>query len=58
MACGRPVPREVFLGEVNKGLGDIGVVRDEVTVEVCKAQKGANIFDFLGSSIGRAQDYN
>ena len=38
----------MFLGEVDKGSGDIGVVRDEATVEVCKAQKGPNNFDFLG----------
>ena len=47
MASGRPVPREVLFGEVNKRPGDIGVVRDKATVEVCKAEKGSNVFDFF-----------
>ena len=32
-----PVPREVFLGEVNEGAGEGGVIRDESPVEVGKA---------------------
>ena len=32
-----PVPREIFLDEVNEGAGDGGVVRDESPVEVGKA---------------------
>ena len=48
MASGGPVPREVFLGEVNEGLGDVGVVRDKMMVEICEAKEGSNVFDFLG----------
>ena len=43
------IPREVFLGEVNEGSGNVGVVRDETTVEVCKAKEGPDILDFFGS---------
>ena len=32
-----PVPRQVFLGEVNEGTGNGGVVRDEPSAEVGKA---------------------
>ena len=31
-----PIPRQVFLGEVNEGVGDGGIVRDESLVEVGK----------------------
>ena len=34
---GSPVPRQIFLGEVNEGTGNGGVVRDELLVEVGKA---------------------
>ena len=32
-----PVPREVFLGEINEGVGEGGVIKDESPVEVGKA---------------------
>ena len=32
-----PVPREVFLGEVNEGAGDGGVVGNESPIEIGKA---------------------
>ena len=32
-----PVPREIFLDEVNEGAGDGGVVGDESSVEIGKA---------------------
>ena len=48
MACREPIPREVLLGEVNERLGNIGVVWDEMSVEVCKAEEGPDVFDFLG----------
>ena len=50
LAGGRPVPREVFLGEVNESLGNIGVIRNETLVEVCEAKEGPDVFDFLGGS--------
>ena len=49
LACRGPFPREVFLGEVDEGSGNVGVVRDEMTVEVCKAEEGSDVFDFLRS---------
>ena len=48
LTSGGPVPREVFLGEVDKGLCDVGVVRNETVVEVYKAKEGSDILDFLG----------
>ena len=44
-----PVPREVFLREVDEGLGDVGVVRDETMVEVRKPKKGSDILDLFRS---------
>ena len=48
LAGGRPVPGEVLLGEVNERSGDIGVIRNEMSVEVCEAKEGPDVFDFLG----------
>ena len=39
-----PVPREVLLGEVEEGAGDVGVVGDESAVEVSEPKERANIF--------------
>ena len=39
-----PVPGEVLLGEIKEGAGDIGVVRDEASVEIGEAKERANIF--------------
>ena len=47
LTSGGPIPRKVFLGEVNEGSGDIGVVRDETSVKVGEAKEGSNIFDFF-----------
>ena len=47
LTSGGPISREVFLGEVDEGLGDVGVVRDERSLKVGKAKKGCNIFDFF-----------
>ena len=33
---GGPTPGQVFLGEINEGAGNGGVVRDELMVEVGK----------------------
>ena len=38
----------VLLGEVKAGVGDGGVVRDEVAVEVGKAKEGAHFPDLSG----------
>ena len=48
LASGGPVPRQVLFGEVNEGLGDIGVIRGKVSVEVGKPEEGSDVFDFLG----------
>ena len=44
---GEPIPGEVLLGEINKGTGNIGVVRDKVSVEIGEAEEGANVL-YLG----------
>ena len=49
MAGGGPRPSTVFLSEVDEGASNVGVVGDEATVEVGKAEEGADILDFLGS---------
>ena len=41
---GRPVPGEVFLGEVEERASNVGVVRDESLVEIGEAKERANIF--------------
>ena len=44
MAGRGPIPREVFLGEVEERARDIGVIRDEASVEIGEAKERANIF--------------
>jgi len=44
--AGGPVPLEILFGEVDKGVGDIGVVRDELPVEVGKTEEGVYVFNF------------
>ena len=41
---GGPIPREVFLGEVEEGASDIGVVGDELSVEIGETKERANVF--------------
>ena len=43
MLIGRPVPGKIFLGQINKGAGNIGVVWNELLIEVGKAKKGLDI---------------
>ena len=50
---GGPIPGEVLLGEVNEGTGDVGVVRDKVSVEVGKAEEGVNVLYFGGGRPAR-----
>ena len=40
-----PRPGQVFLGEVDQRAGDVGVVRNELSVEVGEAEEGAYILD-------------
>jgi len=59
LASRGPGPSTVFLGEVNEGAGDVGVVGDEATVEIGKAKEGADILDFLGSGpLGDAIEFD
>ena len=41
----RPSPRDVFLSESGKRSDDVGVVGDEFSVEVGKAQERSNAFN-------------
>ena len=43
LAGGGPVPGEVFLGEVEEGASDVGIVGNEPTVEVGESKERANI---------------
>jgi len=43
-----PVPLEVFLGEVDEGAGDVGVVGDESSVKVGEAKEGLYVLHFSG----------
>ena len=47
LALERPVPGKIYFGQINKGRGDIGVIRNESLVEVGKAKEGSNIL-YLG----------
>ena len=38
-----PVAGEVLLGEVEEGAGDVGVVRNEASVEIGEAKERANV---------------
>ena len=38
-----PVPGEIFLGKVEVGAGNVGVVGNESTVEIGEPEEGANI---------------
>ena len=41
---GGPIPREVLLGEVEERASDVGVIRDETSIEIGEAKERANIF--------------
>ena len=42
-----PVPWGVFLGYIEEGVSDVGVVTNELSVEIGKPKKRANVF-YLG----------
>ena len=44
LAGGGPVPREVFLGEIEEGVSNVGVIRDEASIEIGESEERANIF--------------
>ena len=44
---GGPGIRNIFLGKVEERTGNIGVGVDEAAIEVTKAKKGLEFFEFL-----------
>ena len=44
LAGRRPVPREVLLGEVEERASDVGVIRDETSIEIGEAKERVDIF--------------
>jgi len=46
LAGGSPIPLEILFCEVDEGMSDIGVVRDESSVEVGEAKEEVYILDF------------
>ena len=48
MARGGPVPNKVLLGKIDEGVGNIGVVRGKVSVEIGKDKEGANVLHLGG----------
>ena len=46
LISGSPIPAVVFLGEVEEGAGNCGVVGDELTIEVSETKEGSYILDF------------
>ena len=54
MTLGSPAPGKIFLGQVNKGTGYIGVVWNESSIEVGKAKEGSDILH-LGGYINAGQ---
>ena len=49
VGLGIPVPRCVFAGEASKGYDDVGIVEDEMSVEVGEAKEGLNLLEILRS---------
>ena len=48
MALGSPAPGKIFLGQVNKGMGYIGVVWNEPLIEVGEAKEELDILHLGG----------
>ena len=44
LASGGPIPREILLSEVEERASDVGIVRDESSVEIGEAKERANVF--------------
>ena len=42
----------VFLSEVQERVGDCGIVRDELTVEIGKTKEGSHVLNFGGGQPG------
>ena len=48
MAGGGPIPRESLLGEIEEGASDVGIVRDESSVEIGETKERADVFHLGG----------
>ena len=48
LAGGGPIPREIFLSEVEERASDVGIVRDESSVEIGETKERADIFHLGG----------
>ena len=40
-----PNPRLVFFGKECEGVDDVGVIRDELPIEICKTKEGTDSLD-------------
>ena len=40
-----PNPGLVLFGKEHKGMNNVGVIRDELLIEICKAKEGTDSFD-------------
>jgi len=49
VGLGIPVPRCVFAGEVSKRYNDVGIVENEMSIEVGEAKEGLNLLEILQS---------
>ena len=43
-----PNPRLVLFGKERKGMVDVGVIRDELPIEICEAKEGMDSLDRSG----------
>ena len=59
LTSGSPIPAVVLFGEVKEGAGDSGIVGDEPTIDIGKAEEGLYILDFhRGRPGGDAIEFN
>jgi len=49
VSLGIPVPRYVLVSEAGEGYNDVGIVENEMSVEVGKAKEGLNLLEVLRS---------
>ena len=56
---GGPIPCQGFLGEVDEGTGNVGVVGNKPAIEISKAEEGAYVLDFSrGRPAGNAVEFD
>jgi len=49
VSLGIPVPRRILAGEASEGHNNVGIVEDEMSVEVGEAKEGLNLLEILWS---------